>query len=84
MTEALIKEVDKLTCRESCHHHLDPEDPSFETQNASNFLSCSEEKRQAHRSKRYFGKHIPLLWRKDEPFLTLGPHCNFTLRNINR
>ena len=79
MTEALIKEVDKLTCRESCHHHFDPEDPQLETQHSSHNSSCLEEKRQVQtqKGKRYFGKHIPLLWRKDEPFLTLGPHCSF-------
>jgi len=74
----LKKEADVLICRESCHHY-DPEDPP----EAHTPSSIREEKRQllkkcSQKGKRYFGKHIPLLWRKDEPILTLGPHCNFS------
>lgn len=74
----LIKDIDAFVCRDHTHHHYDNEDPPELT----TFTTCIEEKKyliKTHNQRRYFGKHIPLLWRNNEPFLTLGPHCNYIL-----
>jgi len=74
MTE-IVKEINGFICREHPHAY-DAEDPP----EAYSFSTCIEEKKyllkNIHRGRRYFGKHIPILWRNNEPLLTLGPHCN--------
>ena len=49
-------------------------------ENPSVTESCIEEKKHIiktiqQRDKQYFGKHIPLLWKNNEPIFTIGPHC---------
>jgi hypothetical protein len=69
-----IKEITDF----SPHHHFhpfDPEDPEA-------FSTCLEEKKhllKSYQQRRYFGRHIPFCWRNNEPFLTLGPQCNFCI-----
>ena len=69
----LLKELNNLALRDgTCSH--DAEDPI----EACSFNTCLEEKKyllKSYQKRRYFGKHIPLLWKNNEPLITLGPQC---------
>jgi len=57
----------------------DIEDPTSSSFNISPAFENNFSHRNKSKGKKYLGRNIPLVWKNNEPILTIGPDCITTL-----